>query len=99
MLSDLLRFYEMFETVNQMCGEAGIVYDLDLSKDEIEQLISLLAPLSEISKKTKVQDKAYGFLFLQKIIKERLHGYLHMERVKETRRLLIEAVDKKFFSR
>ena len=93
------------------------MYEVDLTKVEIEQLISLLAPLQEISVKTQIQSEAYGFRYLQKIIKERCLGCLNVKkplkhfqkgqpdfttlspRVTETRRLLVEAIDIKFFSR
>lgn len=112
-----VRFYEMYESIIQMCGEAGILFDVEMDKIEIEQTICLLAPLREISRKTQKQYESYGYRYLQKIIKERIHGCLNPDkplkhfdeekaeftilspRVKETRRLLVEAIDKKFFSR
>ena len=43
----------------------------------MEQLLSLLKPLREISTKTQTQSQQYGFRYLQKMIKERLHGVLN----------------------
>ena len=112
-----VRFHEMYESIQQMCGEAGILYEVKLTKIELEQLISLLAPLRDMSVKTQKTSEAYGFRYLQKICKERIDGSLNLKsglkhfeegqpayitlspRIIETRRLLIEAIDIKFFSR
>ena len=115
-----VRFHEMYETIVQMCDEAGIEFDVTMTKNELEQMISLLKPLREISVKSQKQDQSYGFRCLQKLIKERLHGSLNPKlglkhfnkempnystraslspKVQETRRLLVEAVDIKFFAR
>ena len=112
----LSRYHEMFSTVNRMCCEAQILNEVSLTKLEIEELLSMLAPLREISVKAQGQKVAYGYRILQKLIEERLNGSLNMRkplkhfadghlmssmspRVAFTRKLLIDAIDSKFFSR
>ena len=113
----LSRYHEIFETIQLACARQNIFNSCSLTKVEVEQLLSLLKPLREISVKTQVQSSPYGYRYLQKMIKERIHGCLNADlplqhfsnpnvviteltpRVKLTRKLLIDAVDVKFFSR
>ena len=112
----LSRYHEMLGTINRMCCEAKILNEVTLTKIEIEELLSMLAPLREISVKAQGQQVAYGYRILQKLIDERLNGSLNMRkplahfldghlmstmspRVAFTRKLLIDAIDIKFFSR
>lgn len=72
------RYYEMFDSIEKTCEEAGYVNGCTLSKSELEQMLSLLDPLREISVKSQRQDESYGYRVLQKLIEERLDYSLNM---------------------
>ena len=76
----MVRYYELFETINDTLSVANLANPVSLSKLELVQLISILAPLREISVKCQVQSEAYGYRILQKIINERLEGSLNEKR-------------------
>ena len=76
----LSRYHEMLSSVNRMCLEAGILNEVTLTKEEIEQLISLLHPIRLISMRAQGQEEAYGYRLLQKLIAERLDGCLNIRK-------------------
>ena len=75
----LQSFHSLFETIDAMCKKTKCKCTCTLTKLEVEQLLSLLAPLSEISVKSQEQKKAYGYRILFKLSKERLEGSLNFE--------------------
>ena len=62
----LSRYHEMLETIQLSSAKLNIINTCSLTKMEVEQLLSLLQPLKEISKKTQLQHQPYGYRFLQK---------------------------------
>lgn len=71
------RFYELYDTVVQFCAELQIEYTVALSKEEVEQFLSLLQPLKEIVVKSQTQQKAYGYMVLDKVVRLRMEGVLN----------------------
>lgn len=72
----LERYYRMYETIDKMMQQAGLINEVNLSKEELVQLLSIIAPLHEISTKAQTQESAYGYRILQKLINERMNGCL-----------------------